>query len=95
MSIRDIFRMRPTLLFLAITREDLPKGMTILNKYVPALWILGGVLLMLLSIIGNDRSELIPIGIVFMVVGITSNKKRQHQEIQKDRDKNSGARKLY
>ncbi|MFT7472670.1 MAG: hypothetical protein ACI8XU_002573 [Kiritimatiellia bacterium] len=31
---------------------------------------------MLPSILGNDRSELIPIGIVFMVVGITSKKKK-------------------
>ena len=46
-----------------------------MNKYVPTLWILGGVLLMLPSILGNDRSELIPIGIVFMVIGIASKKK--------------------
>ena len=46
-----------------------------MNKYVPVLWILGGVLLMLPSILGNDRSELIPIGIVFIVVGIASKKK--------------------
>ncbi|MFT6680857.1 MAG: hypothetical protein ACJAQ8_001162 [Haliea salexigens] len=46
-----------------------------MNKYAPALWILGGVLLMLPSILGNDRTELIPIGIVFMVIGIASKKK--------------------
>ncbi len=46
-----------------------------MNKYVPFLWILGGVLLMLPSILGNDRSELIPVGIVFIVIGIASKKK--------------------
>jgi len=30
---------------------------------------------MLPSILGNDRSELIPIGIVFIVVGVTSKNK--------------------
>ena len=45
---------------------------TTMSKYTPQLWILGGVLLMLPSIFGNDRSELIPIGIVFIVVGITT-----------------------
>jgi len=45
------------------------------KKYVPHLWILGGFLLMLPSILGRDRAELVPIGIVFMVIGIASIKK--------------------
>lgn len=30
---------------------------------------------MLPSILGNDRTELIPVGIVFIIVGIASRKK--------------------
>ncbi len=52
-----------------------------LKKYAPQLWILGGFLLMLPSILGNDRTELVPIGIVFMVIGITSIKKKAEQAI--------------
>ena len=39
---------------------------------------------MLPSILGNDRSELIPIGIVFMAIGIASNKnaKPNHSKSQ-------------
>jgi len=44
-------------------------------KYAPALWILGGLLLMLPSILGNERPELVPIGIIFMVVGIATKNK--------------------
>jgi len=47
-----------------------------LKKYVPQLWILGGFLMILPSILGNDRAELIPIGIVFMVIGIISIKEK-------------------
>ena len=46
-----------------------------MKKHTSLLWVLGGVLLMLPSIFGNDRSELIPIGIVFIVVGIASKAK--------------------
>ena len=46
-----------------------------MSKYTPQLWILGGVLLMLPSIFGNDRTELIPIGIVFIIVGISTKLK--------------------
>ena len=31
---------------------------------------------MLPSILGNDRTELVPVGIVFMVIGIASIKKK-------------------
>lgn len=55
-----------------------------MNKHVPTLWILGGVLLMLPSILGNDRSELIPIGIVFMVIGIASKKKNSESDDSKN-----------
>jgi hypothetical protein len=35
---------------------------------------------MLPSILGNGRTELIPIGIVFLVVGITSRSKESNSE---------------
>ncbi|MGJ8687942.1 MAG: hypothetical protein ACSHXZ_00350 [Gammaproteobacteria bacterium] len=47
-----------------------------LNKYAPTLWIVGGILLMLPSIFGNDRSGLIPVGIVFIVIGIATKVKK-------------------
>ena len=53
-----------------------------LSKYTPLLWILGGVLLMLPSIFGNDRSELVPIGIVFIIIGITLKAKSKDSDVQ-------------
>lgn len=50
-------------------------GFMAMAKYAPALWILGGLLLMLPSILGNERPELVPIGIIFMVVGIATKNK--------------------
>ena len=47
----------------------------VLTRYVPQLWILGGILLMLPSILGDGRAGLVPIGIVFIVIGIASRKK--------------------
>lgn len=44
-------------------------------KYAPTLWILGGLLLMLPSILGKDGPGLVPIGIVFIVIGIATKKK--------------------
>jgi len=43
-----------------------------LSKYATPLWLLGGILLMLPGILGNDRTELVSIGIVFIVIGIAT-----------------------
>ena len=42
---------------------------------------------MLPSILGNDRTELIPIGIVFMVIGIASKRKMQNRLTPRSSDK--------
>jgi len=47
-----------------------------LKKYAPTLWIVGGMLLMLPSLVGNGRSELIPVGIVFVIIGISQKMKK-------------------
>ncbi len=51
-----------------------------MKKYTAHLWVLAGFLFMLPSILGNGRTELVPIGIVFLVVGITSRPKDSKPE---------------
>ena len=46
-----------------------------MKKLAAPLWVLGGFLLMLPSMLGHGRTELVPIGIVFLVVGITTSMK--------------------
>jgi len=40
------------------------------ERVASPLWILGGILFMLPGILGNDRVELIPIGIALIVIGV-------------------------
>ena len=55
-----------------------------MNKSIPTLWIVGGVLFMLPSLLGNDRAELVPIGIVFIIVGIATKKNSEKLSARED-----------
>lgn len=40
--------------------------------YLALLWIAGGILLILPSLLGDGRSGLVPVGIAFIVIGVAS-----------------------
>ena len=46
-----------------------------LKKYTTHLWVIAGFLFFLPGMLGHDRDELIPLGIVFIVIGIASKLK--------------------
>ena len=57
-------------------KPDGNAGLSI-KKLAAPLWVLGGFLLMLPSMLGNGRTELVPIGIVFLIVGISTSMKNR------------------
>jgi len=59
-----------------------------LKNLAAPLWVLGGVLFMLPSVLGNGRTELIPIGIVFLVVGISTSMKDRASSLDADSSEN-------
>ena len=48
-----------------------------MKKYTASLLIVAGILFMLVSILGDGKTELVPIGIMFFVIGVATRQKNK------------------
>lgn len=50
-----------------------------MKMLAPLLWTVAGILMMIPSVFGDDDGNLVPIGIMFIVIGITSREYRSKE----------------